>query len=69
MHFDFSVSLGQLAIVATLVGGFLKLYGPMAQRVWEHDIMWEKFASDNNITSHERIQHRDRAHSRTAGAN
>lgn len=67
VHFDFSISLGQIAIVATLVGGFLKFYGPMAQRVWEHDMMWEKFASDNEITPHERVQYRSKAHRAAAG--
>lgn len=68
MHFDFSITLGQVLMIATLVGGFLKLYGPMAQRVWEHDIMWEKFAADNDISNGDRVRARHKAHARAAGA-
>jgi hypothetical protein len=53
MHFDFSMSLGQLAIVVTLLGGFFKFYTPIAERFWQHDIMWERFAEDNNISAND----------------
>lgn len=68
MHFDFTITLGQVVTICVIAGGFLKLYGPLTIRIWEHDLMWEKFAADNGISSGERVTARSRARGRAAGA-
>jgi hypothetical protein len=68
MHIDFTVTLGNILTIASIGFGFFKFYRPLAQRVWEHDIMWEKFAEDNGLSSIERVQHRNRTHRASAGA-
>jgi hypothetical protein len=44
MHFDFTVSLGNLLVVTTLLGLGWKFIEPFTRRVWEHDTLWLDFA-------------------------
>jgi hypothetical protein len=67
MHFEFTVTLGQLLIVLSLVGGFFKLYRPFAQRQWEHDLMWDDYAERKGMGLSERVAPKYRARGAAAG--
>lgn len=67
MHFDFTVSLGQLVTILTLLGGFLAFYRPFVQRQWEHDLMWSEFAERKGISGHDQVAPKFRTHKAGAG--
>jgi hypothetical protein len=40
VHFDPSISLGQLLVAASFVGSAVILYGKLAIKLEQHDLMW-----------------------------
>lgn len=54
MHFDFSISLGQLLTIVSIIGSGGIIVRRLDRLVWEHDMMWHDFAEAHDIPLHEK---------------
>ena len=52
MHFDFTISLGQIATIATLIGIGWRLDRQMLKYLFEHEMLMQDYCERNNIELH-----------------